>query len=301
MGVNVKGRDMKKILLLLFLLIIPGQAYSWQQVTVEKSFEPGQSSGEIREQALNSGFRQAVSQEIDEIIPGWLSEERKLALMNHLDDNIQGLVQTYRQVSRMEDDQAMILEMEVNIDTESLRTLLRKVGAYFTSDSSWPYDLNTRGVSPEDFSLLRDLQLITGTIVDGNANTSLSLGKSADGLWSGYIVHNHINMSASAYELDQVWFELWEYFFSRPEIESIFVKKFILATSGWSSTDTIMNFDQDLENWDKEIEQSKIIYVHSAADALGAAWQIQSLSPDLLVQKLEKHLAARAVSYSIQQ
>lgn len=292
---------MKKILLLLFLLIIPGQAYSWQLVTVEKSFDQGQSSGAVREQALNSGFRQAVSQEMDEIVPGWLSEERKMALMNHLDDRVQGLVQGYRQVSRIEDDQGMILEMEVNIDTESLRALLRKVGAYFTSDSSWPYDLNTRGVSPEDFSLLRELQLITGTIVDGNANTSLSLGKSADGLWSGYIVHDDINMSASAYDLKQVWFDLWEYFFSRPEIESIFVKRLILVTSGWSSTDSIMSFDQDLENWDREIELSKIISVHSSADSLGAAWQIQSLSPDLLLQKLEKHLAARAVNYSIQQ
>jgi hypothetical protein len=291
---------MKKILLLLFLLVIPGQAYSWQLVTVEKYFEQGQSPGAIREQALQSGFRQAVSQEMDEIVPGRLSEERKAALMNYLDDRVQGLVQSYRQVSRVEDDQAMILEMEVNIDTESLRAMLRKVGAYFTSDSSWPYDLNTRGASPEDFSLLRELQLITGTIVDGNANTSLSLGKTADGLWSGYIVHDDINMSASAHDLKQVWFDLWEYFFSRPEIESIFVQRLILVTSGWSSTDSIMNFDGDLKNWDKEIEQSKIISVHSAADSLGATWQIQSLSPDLLLQEIEKHLVPQAVSYSIQ-
>ncbi len=290
--------DMKKILLLLFLMVLPGQAYSWQQVIVEQSYEEGIRPGTVRDKALQAGFRQAVSQEIDKIIPGWLSEERMVALMRHIDGSVDGLVQSYRQVSQMEDDQVLILEMEVNIDSESLRGLLQKTGTYYTSDASWPYDLNTRGASPEDFSLLQELQLITGAVVDGNASTRLSLGKSADGYWMGNIVHEDVNLSASGGDLSQVWFDLWEYFFSRPEIKSIFIKSLILETSGWSSTDAIMNFDKALGNWDREIEYRKIISVHSSADALRATWEIQSLSQEFLLERLDNYLAVWEIDYT---
>ncbi len=290
---------MKKTLLLLIILMLAGPAHAWQQVVVEAYSEEGITRGELRDKAMKSGFRQAVSQDMDRIISGWLSRERKSALMEHISGSIQGLVQGYRQVSWKENDDAVILEMEVNIDTDSLRSLLQNTGAYYTSDSSWPYDLNTGGASPEDFSLLRELQLVTGTVVDGNAATILSLNKTADGLWNGSIVHDDISMSAAGSDLDQVWFELWEYFFSRPGIKSHFVENLTLATAGWHTTDSIKHFDGILETWNREVEHKKIKSVYSGVQSIEAVWEIQSLSPELLKEKLENHLPAREINYQI--
>ncbi len=289
---------MKKILLVLFFFLLPGSAYSWQKVVVEELFTEEPDRVDIRGVTLESGFRQAVSQEMDRILPGRISLERKSALMEHIQEHVDGLVQGYRQVSRRESGHAVTLEMEVNIDTDYLRTLLRKTGVYYTSDSSWPYELNTRGASPEDFYLLQELQLITGTVVDGNAATRLSLGKSADGLWTGNIDHDEISMSASGNDLGQVWFDLWEYFFSRPEIKAGFVEDLTLVTWGWSTTDSVMLFDKILETWDREVEFREIVSVDSDLYSLGASWSILSPSPELLLKRLDDYLSAREIRYS---
>ena len=288
---------MKKLILLLFVLLLSGPAYSWQQVVIEEQFEENQNRGQVRNSALESGFREAVSLEVQRIVPG-ISEDRQSALLDHIDGHVGPLVQGYRQASWKENDSVLILEMEVNIDTDSLRSLLQKTGVYYTSESLWPYDFNTRGASPADFSLLQKLQLITGTVVDGSAATILSLAKTADGLWNGSIIHDNISRSASGNDLDQVWFDLWEYFFSRPEIKSSFTQSLVLTTSGWSATDAIMNFDRMLETWDREIEHKNIISVYSGVHSLKASWQIRSLSPELLLERLENYLSAREIDYN---
>ncbi len=288
-----------RVLVLLLIFLMPAPAFSWQQVAVEELFEDGLNKSEIRDRAMRSGFRQAVSQEVDRIISGLISRQRSQALMEHLSGQVAGLVLGYRQVSWTEEDQTMVLEMEVNVDDQSLRSLLQEAGVYYTSISLLPYDLNTRGASPEDFSRLQELQLVTGTVVDGSAETRLSLSKSADGMWSGDIVHGDISTSAAGRDLDRVWYDLWAYYFSRPEIRSLFMGQMVLVTSGWSTTDSIMIFDDILGAWDREVEYRSILSVESDSYALGASWIIRSLSPDLLQEHLESYFGPRDIDYQV--
>lgn len=292
---------MKKVFLflLLFLGLLPGSVYSWQQVVVQGAIDEDSSRRQARETVLEKGFREAVSQEIDRIIYAGISRERKSALMDMLQGRIDGLVQGYRQVAWRGTKDDMSLQMEVNIDSETLRDMLQKAGVYYTIDSLWPYDLQTRGASPEDFYQLQKLQLVTGAVVDGNAETSLSLYKLADGQWDGSIDHKDINFSASAEDLDEVWFKLWEYFFSRSEIKSSMLENIILETSGWVTTDSIMNFDRILNAWDREVEEAKIVSVLLDVNSLKAQWEIRSFSSDLLTKRLEGYLPDREIEFSI--
>ncbi len=292
---------MKKIFLFLmvFLGLLHGSAYSWQQVVVQGSVEEDSSQAQTREKILEKGFREAVSLEIDRVIQAGISSERKSALMDVLQERVDALVQGYRQVSWRESEDDMSLRMEVNIDSESLRDMLQKAGVYYTVDSLWPYDLKTRGASPEDFYQLQELQLVTGAVVDGSATTSLSLYKTGDGEWDGNIDHEDINFSVSADELDEVWFELWGYFFSRSEIRSSMLENVTLETSGWVTTDSIMNFNRILKKWGREVEDTKIVSVLLDVDSLKAQWEISSFSPDLLAQRLEDYLPDREIEFSI--
>lgn len=290
---------MKKILFLLIFIMTAVPAYAWQQVAVQVPLEQKPAGGELKDRVMQSGFRQAVSGEMDRMISGELSGERMSALMDHISGSIQGLVQGYRQVTWEEDEDFLALEMEVNIDTDALRSLLQKTGAYYTSAAAWPYDLNTRGASPEDLSLLRELQLISGTAVDGNARTTLTLNRQGDGSWSGSIVHGDISMSASDGELRRVWFELWGWFFSRPEIKSGFVEDITLVTKGWHTTDSINYFDQVLGTWNREVENKKINSVYFEGREIEAVWEIQSLSPELFKARIEKHLGFRGIEHQV--
>ncbi|MFO7728122.1 MAG: hypothetical protein R6X11_07310 [Desulfonatronovibrio sp.] len=266
---------------------------------VQGSIEEDSGQARAREKILEKGFRKAVSLEIDQIIHAGISSKRKSALMDMLEERIQGLVQGYRQVSWDQTEDEITLQMEVNIDSESLRDMLQKAGVYYTIDSSWPYDLKTRGASPEDFHQLQKLQLVTGVVVDGSADTSLSLYKSADGQWDGNVDHEDIKFSVSADDLDEVWLKLWGQFFSRSEIRSSMLKNIMLETSGWVTTDSIMNFDRILNSWDKEVESAKIVSVLLDVNSLKAQWEIRSFSPEPLTKRLESYFPAREIEFSI--
>jgi hypothetical protein len=290
---------MKKIFILLTLIMTAAPAYAWQHVSVHEPLEQEPAGSKLRDRAMHSGFRQAVSLEMDRMMSGELSSERMSALMDHISGSIQGIVQGYRQVAWEEHDDFLTLEMEVNIDTDALRSLLQKTGAYYTSAASWPYDLNTRGASPEDLSPLRELQLISGTAVDGNAPTTLTLNRQADGSWSGNIVHGDISFAAEGVELRQVWFELWGRFFSRPEIKSGFVEDITLITKGWHTTDSINYFDQVLGTWIREVEHKMINSVYFGDRQIEAVWEIQSLSPESFKARIEKHLGFRGIDHQV--
>ncbi len=285
---------------MLALLLLPCSVYGWQHVIVHGHAQEEISQRELRDRVMNSGFRQAVSQEVDRIIHAGITSQRKSALMDLLHDRVDGLVQGYRQVVWTRDVESLSLEMEVNVDTELLRNMLQKIGLYYTSDEPWTYDLNTRGASPEDFYRLQDLQLITGAVVQDNADTRISLHKSSQGLWMGSLEHGDISLSVSGYDLSQIWFDLWEYFFSSPEIAAGFVKNMVLETWGWPTTDAVMTFDMILEDWDREIEFKKISWVIADINALRAGWKIRSISPNLFKDRLEDYLLPRGIKFNTQ-
>ncbi|WP_028574507.1 hypothetical protein [Desulfonatronovibrio hydrogenovorans] len=289
------------ILVILFcFMFFPATAFSWQPVTVEEARSEEESLRENRDRALDSGFRKAVLQEMGLILPGRISQERLHAVMSYIDGRVEGLVQGYRGVSVRETDHGLILEMEVNIDSSSLRRILQDAGVYYTSLHPWSYDLNTSGASPDDLIKLQHLQLITGVQVDSTARTVLSLRKSGQGAWSGSIGHQHVETSVSAESLEKAWFELWKYFFGHPDIRDRFVRVVILSTSGWPTTDAVMNFDRILAAWKQEVESGKIVSVFTDVPSMKATWKVLTLNPESLEKRLQNYLPARGVAFNIE-
>ncbi|MFN2342648.1 MAG: hypothetical protein ABR542_04765 [Desulfonatronovibrio sp.] len=290
---------MKKILFFIILIMIPASAYSWQQVSVEKHIDEEDSSKDVRDMVLDKGFRRAIGLEIDRLIPGKLSIERSSALMNHLQGRVEDLVQGYRRTQWHQDDTVMGLDMEVDINVQLLREILQESGVYYTSLTPLHYSLSTKGISLDAFSDLQRFQLITGVTSDSEAPTRLTIAYTPEKAWTGEIEHEQINLSVSGSELEDVWFDLWGYFFSRPDIVSIFVKEITLDTTGWPTIDYVRSFDSILMDWNEEVEKSEIVSIFTDIPSLMVTWNISTLNRDILIRRLDHFFDAREMSYNI--
>lgn len=290
---------MKKILFFIMLLLIPASAYSWQQVSVERYLDEEDLSGDVRSTVLEKGFRQAIELEIGRLIPGKLSTERSSALMNHLQGRVEDLVQGYRRTVWHEDDTVIGLDMEVDIHVQPLKKILQESGVYYTSVAPWHYSLTTKGISPDEFADLQRLQLITGVAADSEASTELTIAYTPGSGWSGEIEHEQKSMSVSGSKLEEVWFDLWGYFFARPDIVSAFVEEVTLDTTGWATIDSIMSFDAILREWDKEVEASEVVTVFTDIPSLMVTWNVSTLNREFLIKRLDQFFTSREISYNI--
>lgn len=292
---------MKKILFLIMLMMIPAGAYPWQQVSVEKYLVEDDLSGDVRSEVIDEGFRQAIELEIDRLIPGKLSAERNYALMGHLEGRVEDLVQGYRRTVWHEDNTVIGLDMEVDIHVQLLKKILKESGVYYTSISPWHYSLSTKGISPDEFADLQRLQLITGVVADSEASTDLSIAYTPGSGWTGEIDHEQKSMSVSGSKLEDVWFDLWGYFFSRKDIVSIFVEEITLDTTGWATIDSIMDFDSILDGWQEEVESRDIVSVFTDVPSLMVTWNISTLNRDFLIKRIDQFFASRKLNYNIRE
>jgi len=284
---------------LVFFLLGLSSAQAWQQVQVDVELDEDKSFQELQQQGLRSGYSQAVIRESQRIVPGELSEKRKEMLGEHLDWRIDDLILGYRIFSREEVDDRLLMDLEVNVDTAALRSILQRTGVYYTSTAPWKYDLSTRGSGPGDFGMLQRLQTITGVEVDSDAPTSVSLTRRQDGSWSGVIDYKDITHEVTGGNLYSVWSDLWAFFFTRPEVMSEMTMDFTLKTTGWATTDAIMHFDEMILSWDEKVEKGSILYIHTDVPSYRAGWTLTTLNPDLLKKRLGEYLPSRGVYHTI--
>jgi len=285
--------------LLIILLALSSQAFAWQQVQVEVVLEDDKSGQEMQQKALRQGFSRAVLQEVSSILPGELDEKRQEALGSHLDWRVNDLILGYRIFSREETDDSLVMTLKVNVDASTLRNTLKRLGTYYTSTDYWEYDLSTHGVNPEDFHILQHLQLITGVKMNIQAPTSVVLRRISPDEWSGTIEHEGISYRVSGGDLSRVWFDLWAYFFVTSKISSSLTSELVLNTSGWATTDEVMQFNNILLSWDKDVESVKILYVYKDVPSIKVAWGLTTFNQQSLELRLESHLAAKRIYYTL--
>ncbi|MFW5730080.1 MAG: hypothetical protein ACOCV7_00395 [Desulfonatronovibrionaceae bacterium] len=291
---------MRKILLLLIFCLVPAPALAWQEVesmVLVHELEDIFSRDDLRKAAYQQAFRLAVRQEALDMLPQGVDETRMTAFMDYISPEIDNMIQGYRGVRQHREPDFLSMEMEVKVDSETLAQMLKRSGFYYTSRSSWSYNLSTRGASPDDFGLLMDLQTITGVAVDSEGPVSLRLVRSNEQGWKGSISLGEHSRQASASELEELWFRLWGYVFSLPEVESMFVQTYLLETAGWSSSRAVQNFDAFLRERARDIESGVLVQMEAESGSLRAEWEVKTLAPESVEKYLELYLKPRGISF----
>ena len=290
-----------RLILTCCLVLKVSSAFAGQRVHVVWPLEAGETHLQVLDQALDYGFNQAVMLETDDILGVKLEDRRREILAEFLAPEVKGLVLSYRELSRKDIPEELVLDLEVNVDRGRLKSFLKKTGVFFTKTKKWPYDLILKAFNPDDWELLSRLRLLTGVVVQADAVTRLVLKRDLQGAWQGEIQYNGQTISQKGMSLEKVWMALWARFFSLPEVQKNFMRKCVLATSGWATTDAIMFFDHVLSGWDKIIETHKIVSVNIDVLAITSKWLVSTVDDARLEQKLSEYLPEQGVVFELKE
>jgi hypothetical protein len=257
----------------------------------EVPFDLGPEQDQTR--ALYAAFDTAIGQEMEAILGRTLPSSRKALILSVLSADRNSLVTGYKEVAVLESTNSTTAKkLSVRISTSVLHKRLQELGVVATIDTPMFYALTFSGVEPSLTKGLGVLQEISGLVPrslpeEGQSIPELKLSKTD--VWMGVLSYQQWQSSHSAQTLDEVWFELWKAYFSRPDLAQAATSNTLqVRISGWLSGQGPMEFDRMLETWSADIGHKSLVGVEMDGPGLSATWSIVPRSREGVLQKLEE-------------
>jgi len=273
----------------------------------------GQENATIRNrnQALVHGFETAVAMEALSVLPGpGLPPERQELLRDFLVPRAKEYVLSYSEFDFAAEGDGRSLSLDVKVDRKALKTTLQKTGVFYTTKNPVFFDLrfSEQPVAdapeqervPDTREKLWRLQKLTGVQVLEGADVSLFLKSDLEGLWTGRLVAGDFVWTGQSKDMEQLWFDLWGGFFSRPEAGAGLILKAVLTINGWSAVDGVQAFDSVLASWEKEVEGAVLTDISIFPEGVGARWEVQTLDKGAFDGRLLDYLPGRGLSYVLE-
>lgn len=272
---------------LCLLLVVGFPVFADQEVP----FVLGPEQDQTR--ALYAAFDTAIGQEMEAILGRTLPSSRKALILSVLSADRNSLVTGYKEVAVLESTNSTTAKkLSVRISTSVLYKRLQELGVVATIDTPMFYALTFSGVEPSLTKGLGVLQEISGLVPrslpeEGQSIPELKLSKTD--VWMGVLSYQQWQSSHSAQTLDEVWFELWKAYFSRPDLAQAATSNTLqVRISGWLSGQGPMEFDRMLETWSADIGHKSLVGVEMDGPGLSATWSIVPRSREGVLQKLEE-------------
>ncbi len=287
------------LLVLLALGVAPAMA---QRVDVTWNPDDEESAIRTRTQALASGFRRAVFLEALDVLPGELSETRRVLLADYLRPKARDYVQSYSESGLTNVDGVMTLSLEVATNRAALKREMRSLGLVYTVRTPWAFDLALTGQAATAWEQLGQLMELTGVVAQRGVEPLLELQHNPEeGIWTGRLTVGDSAYSSADKELPLVWYELWAKYFSRPETEAEagLVDWVALEVVGWFSPDGVQAFAADLSGWEGAVEGATMLDMTMLPEGIRARWTVKTMDRDALVDRLESYLLMRGLTYGL--
>ena len=295
---------MRNSLLFLFLacslLCFSGQSLAGQ-VQVFKALEEGVSPMQLRSQAMDEGFAQAVLEEAQIMLSNGLREERAALLKEYFVGHAKPYIQGYKIISSQIFDSGLSLVLDVRVDRKTLRDDLKGMGLFATAQAVqtasviWP-----EGLSEEEILALQKLVSLTGLENVKGASPSFALEYGAEkGTYKGRLAYDGQEWISINADMAAAWFTLWPRFFNRPQSAVAKNAGQSLVVSGWFSPDGVMEFDRVLKKWDAAVQNAELVDLDMQSTGVGATWSLVILNQDRLNTLLNSFLPQRGLSFHL--
>ncbi len=246
--------------------------------------------------AKEQAFGEAVFQEALSLLPGPLSESRRVLLRDYLAPKAGTFVIGYSETGIEESPDGGFVDLDVQVNRKLLKRTLQQLGVYYTITEPRLYHLELRGADVESWEALGKLQLLIGTRVEYGAPTRLILER-FENVWQGRLETEGATFSMEDEQLEKVWFALWERFFSTMRVGSSATAASELRVNGWYVTDGVDAFHRLLRSWDKEVESAELGGLTMRATGIEAVWNVRTLNPQALRDRLDGYLPGRDLDY----
>ncbi|MDY7001422.1 MAG: hypothetical protein SVS15_06535 [Thermodesulfobacteriota bacterium] len=264
-----------------------------------------------RDQALTHGFETAVAMEALHVLPGpVLPPERQQLLREFLIPHAKEYVLSYSEFNFASEGDSRSLGLDVKVNRKALKTTLQKTGVFYTTKNPVYFELRfleepapdapeKEGI-PDTREILWRLQQLSGVQVLEGSEVSLSLKSNPEGLWAGRLAAGDSVWTSQSRDLEQLWFDLWGGYFSRPGAGAGLILKAALTISGWSAVDGVQAFDSVLASWEKEVESAVLTDVSMLPAGISAHWEVKTLDKGAFVGRLMDYLPGRGLSYVLE-
>jgi hypothetical protein len=285
---------------LVFLMVAPAYAV---KVQVFQPAEEEKTVAEIRDEAVDLAFAQAIMSEALRMIPGELDPGRSEVLKKWLGDRKDTFVSGYRDKSVSQEENGVSVGINVDVNRKALRGYLKKIGVFSTYSKKVEASLQTSitDQQTDDLDELNRLMIVFGVqkVAEG-ADIAVSINKAGKKSWSGSLsVSGGQSWKSYGLDLDKVWSKLWENYFSSIQSSADMNPRATLEITGWFSPEGVREFGRVLRGWDAAVQEVELGGLEMKPTAVSAFWTMEIADKWLLKSYLSDYLPQRGLSYTI--
>lgn len=290
------------------LVLVSSTAMADQEVVVTWPLEQGESPMSVKEKVVQHCFFRAVLMEAQSVLPGELSEARRVALGTFLRPRVDGLVTSYveKGTEVREEPPSIVTTMHVGVNGPALKKVLKSVGTFYTAGNPWPYALTLSGADPAAWQELDVLQAVTGLRVvevssGGEDVPQLFLRKGGDGLWRGTLVAatGRGEFSGQNAELEPLWMQLWGEYFGLSAVQERVLGTVYLAVSGWQDLTGVFSFDTSLAALEDSLDEEVLVHISLQGREAGGMWKIRTTDRQQLAGDLDRLLSGKGLRFEM--
>lgn len=290
---------MLKYIVCVSILLIAFTAHA-RQIQVFVPAEEGTTSMQLRQKAANEAFAEAVTATALELLPGQISEERRLLLKEYFSERAGGYLIGYKEVASNREETGLNLTMDVNVNRKTLRTGLQDMGIYYTADRQLPVTFRHQGeLTQEDLESVRQLILLTGLKRDLDVQPEFLLQREGEKLWKGRLIFEGRDWVSIKKDIPELWFDLWKRYFGRKEMRENASSSTQLRISGWFTPDGVHDFDRVLQGWVSAVQEVRLVEMEMLPSGVAATWDVRVVNGGLLESRLRAFLPARGLEFGI--
>ena len=287
------------ILLLLSVGLVRAEVH---RLEVKKEIKPGAEETFSRTDQQKALSR-AILREAERILSGSLPEARKEVIREFLLQKVQDFVLSYSEKRYLDGEDTAVLGLEVRVNTQAVKELLKKWGTYYTAKREWTYRLELNGELDNEAELrLADLESVSGLRRDSMARFPvfrIRPPENKEGRWEGTLRQDGEETVYTGESLKDLWLKTWSDYFAQREVRLQVERVMRLAASGWSTSTGIRHFDNTLQGWSTRLDRAVLGSIDFEPGEISGIWTVYTLTPEELRSRLQSYMPSHGLDFRL--
>lgn len=283
-------------------LLVASSVYAETQVVeINKSYSECEvckpSERELRNEALVQGAIQAINK----ILHTSMSDPGKELYKGYLKNKIDEYVLSYSTERQVISDTQSSLTMNVTLNTQDLKELLKTWGTYYTyqKEFGWRYSLNANMIKSKPRKEIEMLESMSGLTQKESGYPSLDIRRmEGDNNWFGVLKTEDKVWTEQDPELYLVWKRLWSRYFSSPRVLEKLEQELYICIGHWASVSGMQNFHRKLNSWEYLLDRTELLNANIKANGIKGCWRLVTINLEPLKDRLIDYIESRSLQYS---
>ncbi len=282
---------------ILFFLFFPvcfaSFGFCTELVQVHRELQPEQSAIQLKDELMQEGFVLGVMSVAGSLLETPIGPERRELLASYLEPYVQRLIISYSDLGLQagETPVEVVQQLEVTVDIQALKKILKKTGIFQTCTRPVRYFLKGENIPTEQIHNLEIFYGLEQVQEEEYADVVLSLRPSASFGFEASLLAGAHKLTTRPARFEQAWENIWEQYFALPDLALQGTSVSSIWLKGWANSAEVYAFDKQLRSWAKLIDSVQLEFLQLSAHQTQAFWSVRSTNDKRLQEKIEVHLA----------